>query len=352
MANEDKGSKSGQQQPESERRFNQQQYERLLRCSDKKDMTEWNDWVNKHKSEDILLEGVDLSKQYLEGALLWGAHLKHAKLSLANLKGANLSWAHLEHAELIGTRLENAHLLYTNLKNAILSEAHLENATLHWAYLEGVECIGTHLEGSSLHTVTVNGSTLLQECEVDRYTDFRLVSLDIARIDPATKQLLEYNIRRINWEDWYKEHKRQKWLVRPFWLMSDYGRSTGRIALTFFILAFVFAAIYYVCGMLNPPGIVSSLFEGKEGLVPVWLVPLRTIYFSIVTMTTLGFGDMHANCQSLLGHLLLTVQVIMGYVLLGALVTRFAVLFTAGGPAGKFSPTKTKEKGEGEKNRA
>jgi len=30
----------------------------------------------------------------------------------------------------------------------------------------------------------------------------------------------------------------------------------------------------------------------------------------------------------------------LGYVLLGALVTRFAVLFTAGGPAGKFSNDK------------
>ncbi len=46
---------------------------------------------------------------------------------------------------------------------------------------------------------------------------------------------------------------------------------------------------------------------------------------------------MYANAQSIWGHVLLTVQVIFGYVLLGALVTRFAVLFTAGGPAGKFS---------------
>jgi len=30
----------------------------------------------------------------------------------------------------------------------------------------------------------------------------------------------------------------------------------------------------------------------------------------------------------------------LGYVLLGALVTRFAVLFMAGGPAGKFSNDK------------
>jgi hypothetical protein len=55
-------------------------------------------------------------------------------------------------------------------------------------------------------------------------------------------------------------------------------------------------------------------------------------------MTTLGFGDMHANCKSFFGHLLLTLQVILGYVLLGALVTRLAVLFTASGPAGSFTP--------------
>jgi hypothetical protein len=92
------------------------------------------------------------------------------------------------------------------------------------------------------------------------------------------------------------------------------------------------------------PGIVSNLFLGKEGPVPAWLAPFRAVYFSVVTMTTLGFGDMHANCQSFWGHLLLTAQVILGYVLLGALVTRFAVLFTAGGPAGRFADDERAER--------
>jgi hypothetical protein len=77
--------------------------------------------------------------------------------------------------------------------------------------------------------------------------------------------------------------------------------------------------------------------------VPAWLLPFRSFYFSIVTMTTLGFGDMHANCQSFWGHLLIGIQVLLGYVLLGALVTRFAVLFTAGGPAGTFADKTRKE---------
>ncbi len=38
---------------------------------------------------------------------------------------------------------------------------------------------------------------------------------------------------------------------------------------------------------------------------------------------------------------MLAFQVILGYVLLGALITRFAVLFTAGEPAGTFADEKT-----------
>jgi len=130
-------------------------------------------------------------------------------------------------------------------------------------------------------------------------------------------------------------------VVKPFWWVSDYGLSTGRIIVTFFALVFIFANIYYHWGRIAPPGIVENLFVDRNGIVvPSWLVPLRTLYFSIVTMTTLGFGDMYANAHSIWGHILLSVQVILGYVLLGALVTRFAVLFMAGGPAGKFSNDK------------
>jgi hypothetical protein len=67
---------------------------------------------------------------------------------------------------------------------------------------------------------------------------------------------------------------------------------------------------------------------------------VRAVYFSVVTMTTLGFGDLYANPLRIAGHILLAIQVILGYVLLGALITRFAVLFTAGGPAGKFAKKK------------
>jgi hypothetical protein len=129
--------------------------------------------------------------------------------------------------------------------------------------------------------------------------------------------------------------------------MSDYGMSTLRVVGVFFILALLFAAVYMNWAYWRPPGIVSNLIVQPEIGEAAWhyfsRALIRPVYFSVVTMTTLGFGDMYANKGSIAGHVFLILQVILGYVLLGALVTRFAVLFTAGGPAGKFAEEKKEE---------
>ncbi len=279
------------------------QYEFLKQCSEKGDegINEWNERRKTNREEDIYLEGAKFSYTHLNGVELW----------------------------------------YSYLKKAVFYHADLRDAQLVFAHLEGAEFDHVKMQGSNFHFSTVDGETIFLECKINRHTWFYCVGLDNVRIDTATKQLLEYNIRRKNWEEWYKQHPKLKWVVKPFWSISDYGRSTGRIIVTFFGLALIFANIYYHWGRIAPPGIVENLFIDRNGIViPSWLVPLRTLYFSIVTMTTLGFGDMYANAQSIWGHILLSLQVILGYVLLGALVTRFAVLFTAGGPAGKFADEK------------
>jgi len=357
-------------QPGKDLRCDPKQLELLKKCSEKKDCAEWNSWRLKHPKEEIWLEGADLHYVHLHGASLDHAHLQQANLADAHLERAELDCVHLEGAQLVDAHLEGAILLDANLESASLGYIHLEEANLICANLKGVDLMHAHLEGASLCRAhlegagleyshieganlegaylegtdftasVVDGSTLFWNCSVDRKTDFRGVGLDSCRIDEKTKYLLQYNRRRMNCEDWYKEHPRLAWPVKAFFWMSDYGLSTSRIIFTFFGLALIFAGIYYICALVNSPGIVSNLFEGNEGPVPGWLVPFRAIYFSIVTMTTLGFGDMHANCQSFWGHLLLTIQVILGYVLLGALVIRFGVLFTSGVIPGEFKEEK------------
>ena len=339
-------SESGEKQGKKERRFSQEQYDMLLRCSEKKDMMEWNEWRKKHKKDDVWLEGAPLNRAYLKGANLGTLQMideetKAKVFGEVHLNNADLDEAHLENADLQFAHLQSAKLRWGHLENAKLMNTWLEGAKLWFAHLQGADIAYAHVQNAEFQRATVDGSTSLWECKVNRKTNFLGASLDVAKIDPGTKQLLKYNVRRLNWEKWYKEHRMLAWLVKPFWWMSDYGMSTGRVVGVFFILAFLFAAVYMNCAYWRPPGIVSKLIVQPEIGEAVWhyfgRALIRPVYFSIVTMTTLGFGDMYANKGSIAGHVILAVQVILGYVLLGALITRFAVLFTAGGPAGRFA---------------
>jgi uncharacterized protein YjbI with pentapeptide repeats len=442
---------------ESARKFSQKQFDMLLRCSEHKDVNEWNQWRIDHPNEDIFLEDVileernfqgvylnsgkfidkkgiehnftgnvylkktRLNKSYLKEANFEGADLEQAQLtrtnlessrftranllqaslfrakikeakfenaelkeaglgqanlnkadlSNANLEKCNLERANLKEANLENANLESANLEYTildhaNLKNAILTNAdlkgahlwatHLTGANLDYANLNGARFVvaflegaylrganledaffvGTFLQGTNFRASIVNGRTWINTWELDNQTDFREVALGNVRIKSSTKQLLEYNKRRLNWEDWYKNHKWKQWPVRIFWYMSEYGTSTLRVILSFMIIVSFFSILYYFFGLMGLD-IVDNLFEYqgqryKKGLR--FEILIRSIYFSIVTMTTLGFGDIHANRNSFTGQFIVIIQVICGYLLLGALITRLGILFMAGGPAG------------------
>jgi hypothetical protein len=359
--------KQKDQNPEK-RKFSQEQYEMLKRCSDKKDMTEWNEWRKNNRNKDIELEDEKFDEWHLQGAFLNKGTFKIGGEKI-NFEGdVYLKGAKFRKTELQSTIFHNARLQNTRFANA-----HLEKTIFQGAYLQDANFYKAKLQCANFKWVLLNNATSFIEIEVDGDTDFSCTSLDGIRIDPKLKQFLEYNVRRKNWEGYYKDenvpfskkmlsndtqrkviNEILKFLIKKFWQISDYGRSTWKIMKAFIKLAIYFAIIYYLWGAVEfylfnikeNPGIVSNLFvlEGKQETVSPWLVPFRSAYFSIVTMTTLGFGDMYANAHSFLkglfGHTLLAIQVILGYVILGALITRFAVLFTAGGPARDFTDDK------------
>ncbi len=284
------------------------------------------------------LEGANLGGARLQGMFFPFGCLQGADLSGANMTGCDFLYARLDHANLAGTRLVRAGLFAACLQHVEIHSTSLKDAELWIADLRNVEFGNTDLRGADLRYAKANSETLLTNCKVDKRTDVTGLPLDAVRCEPGLKQLLECNIRRKAWEVWYSNHRLLRWPLRLFWALSDYGRSTGWILFSFFLFAAAFGAIYYVWALASPPGIVANLSQGDLRPVAPLLVPLRALYFSIVTMTTLGFGDIYAQPQSWAGHICLTLQVLLGYVLLGALVTRFAVLFTAGGPANTYVP--------------
>jgi len=134
----------------------------------------------------------------------------------------------------------------------------------------------------------------------------------------------------------FKRHVADQQFIRafkeqhPFWAQvwrwsSDYGRSLTLWALWSLLIALSFSLLY----MQGP----SWLSEGLQGMMPRFhqvtgenvhepLTFWKSFYFSIVTFTTLGFGDVVADNTS--ARILVTLEVIFGYVMLGGLISIFA----------------------------
>ena len=94
--------------------------------------------------------------------------------------------------------LNEAILVNADMEEAILLGAHLEKALLNRAHLEGTCFDETHLDGTRFCGATFDTRTSFSGCRVYRNTDFRETNLETLRIRQSIKQLLEYNIRRMN----------------------------------------------------------------------------------------------------------------------------------------------------------
>ena len=126
-----------------------------------------------------------------------------------------------------------------------------------------------------------------------------------------------YLQRRLNCR-YGKQNRVLAYVAKIFWGYSDYGRSLKQTILSIFKINLIFPMIYFF---------FPSLIHGLNGHDFI-----GSIYFSFVTMTTLGFGDMYA-ADSSIARCIVVIQVLYGYVLLGALITVLSTLFTSDGPA-------------------
>jgi hypothetical protein len=107
-----------------------------------------------------------------------------------------------------------------------------------------------------------------------------------------------------------------KTLYFLWWLFADYGRSFKRWAAWSFGFAIVFAFIYYFGFYLNYP-LNFNVVHVSESF------PLFSfIYYSIVTFTTLGFGDIVPRTDWL--QFCVMLEVILGYIMLGGLISILA----------------------------
>ncbi len=293
---------------------------------------------------DADLEGVDLSGADLSGSDLTGANLKGAKLFKANLTHANLDRAILEEAELSGADLTDANLEavrgkhagfgMAKLTGANLFQADLGGATLTMADLTGAQLQCCRLREARMREVAIIAADLtnadlgnadLSQSRVDRsnfsnadlrgailrqvsgYETADWIGVDIRDINFSGAYLMRRFIMDQNYIAEFKERSRLTKTWYYLWLVaSDCGRSLIRWCIFSALLVALFGFLYMGTAV-------------DYGDYRTWFSPF---YYSLVTFTTLGYGDVIPAGTT--AQVLVIAEVVIGYIMLGGLLSIFA----------------------------
>ena len=128
-----------------------------------------------------------------------------------------------------------------------------------------------------------------------------------------------YLRRYIDDEQWIKSWRDSIWWREPLFMLweatSHCGRSIGLWAIWSGLIAFFFAIIY----SLFLPNSITFSMEKLSEIKPGFKGHL---YYSIVTLTTLGYGDIIPLTNR--ARFVVGTEVVSGYIMLGGLVSIFA----------------------------
>jgi hypothetical protein len=155
------------------------------------------------------------------------------------------------------------------------------------------------------------------------------LGLNTTIIDGASNAYLKRYIGDEQWiRSWRLRGKIRQSLFLFWELTSHCGRSFGLWMFWVLAAATVFGAVFadYSAPAWLPEPIEALLIRmdpdvavSSSTRIPT---PFTPYYFSIVTFTTLGFGDIHP--LNFAGEVWLVVEVLLGYVMLGGLIGIFA----------------------------
>ena len=326
------------------------------------------------------MDGTNFARAHLENTFFWGASLNKAifrfanqglsnspetqfwqaelqntdlnrsTFSESNFQSADLSGAEMPHANFEGTDFSTADLPSADLKHADLSNADFSNTVLSGTDLTDVTISDTVFHGADLSKADFFGLDL-SRIEIDQGTSFGTTLLyeDQAKDVEATDEKAEqwnkdarshHDLKIMFAENGFSARARRHYIAQRrarrkeaaaakdyytafkswiSWQGTGYGTSIRRVSRNIVGVLLLFTGIYPFLDVgANDLSICAPINE----LVPRFIDALpESVYFSIVTFTTVGFGTVppsselaryFSGIEAFLGTLLM---VLLGFVL-------------------------------------
>ncbi len=243
------------------------------------------------------------------GATLSGANFEQAKGSRAGFGNAKLERAsffsaELEHVSFSGAALNQTDFRRAALSNARFREADASGADFRRADLRWVDLIHAKVEGANFREADMRSASVRG---VEAFETATFVKADIRDVNFGGAYQLRRHIMDEDYIDEFRNRDRWHRLVYyVWWATSDCGRSLLRWGLFTLCVTIAF-------------GIAYQYVDIDYGDHRTWLSPH---YYSLVTLTTLGYGDVLP--ASVAAQCVAMGEVVIGYLMLGGLISILA----------------------------
>lgn len=263
----------------------------------------WHDPEADKSGPDIKgrLEGLLREGRSFEGFVLKSADLRDVNLANgdaqwrvnltdADLSRANLTSAHFFLIDLRGANLMKADLSQANLNRASLGETNLLGAELSTTRLEGVDWGRSCYQEARGHRAERSGDP---ETAMDHYQEAEEIYRYLTGIAEARGHFGQAGhfyhkgkvMRRMQMRRWSKEWCWSKVVD----LLCGYGESPDRLIAFAGLVILGWAVAFYLVGIKGPEGRLG--FDPGQGFAANLGAFFNCIYYSVVTFTTLGYGD-------------------------------------------------------------
>ena len=240
------------------------------------------------------------------GGMMHGICLRYANLENLNLvKMDGRQGFDLTGADLYRANLQNAHLFNTILIRANLMKVNLSHANLHCAHLEESNLLGVKLHETKIEYIKT-GRTIIQENQAkalqaqgeyqqardhyqqaeEVYRNLRKASENQGLFNLAGPFLRkELTMRRFQ-QPLFSSRRFSSKVVDLF---CGYGEAPLRVVLFSLLLIFCSAVLYYFSGLRFAGE--YQVFSLNNSLEKNIIFFFECLYYSVVTFTTLGYGD-------------------------------------------------------------
>lgn len=281
----------------------------------------------------------------LDGAVLRGLDLRRmTRFADCVLVGADFTNADVSGVDFSGADLRKARFRYASAHDADFSAAHLEGADVSDADLRGADLRlarlnDVNVENSRITSETAFGERVVYDREMTVADDpvAREEALEAAiRAYRTLENLSETNSLNAQASRFYRKAKDVR---RRFnWLREDYGAAlvgeasrwfTGygnrpwRVILTSLGVILVAALLYPLLGGLRRSTTATDTVYAVGDLSALSLeyvgtVLLQSVFFSVITFTTLGYGNLEP--VTTVGRYVAGAEALLGAVLMALLV--------------------------------